>query len=285
MPRLAALNKIAPVGCALLIVWVYVSQQLVVPQQPAVRVLLALLCLLAVSSFVHAATVKSFVPALDENFQAPAASRFCQVCLQPKPPRAHHCSTCRRCVLRMDHHCGFLDNCVGYNNHKSFLLMTIYIPIFCLAVFCTSFFHTFWRLAPETFQSPVRPWPVLVFLHNTGIVCLVAYSGTLVAIFSVSFLTKSLVAETTIESMQRRRAFRQAVTQSIAAASSSGEQQTVALKPRIYSCKNFAEICGRSKLCWWHPWNVCRNSDGMDWELFDVIAEQPEEGERPHETP
>ena len=29
----------------------------------------------------------------------------CKKCQMPKPPRAHHCSICRRCVLKMDHHC------------------------------------------------------------------------------------------------------------------------------------------------------------------------------------
>jgi palmitoyltransferase len=31
--------------------------------------------------------------------------RWCSRCQAPKPPRAHHCSVCRRCVLKMDHHC------------------------------------------------------------------------------------------------------------------------------------------------------------------------------------
>ncbi len=32
-------------------------------------------------------------------------ARFCSKCGRHKPPRAHHCRLCRRCVLRMDHHC------------------------------------------------------------------------------------------------------------------------------------------------------------------------------------
>lgn len=29
----------------------------------------------------------------------------CKRCNISKPPRAHHCSICKRCVLKMDHHC------------------------------------------------------------------------------------------------------------------------------------------------------------------------------------
>ena len=28
----------------------------------------------------------------------------CYVCDSLKPPKAHHCSTCKRCIARMDHH-------------------------------------------------------------------------------------------------------------------------------------------------------------------------------------
>ncbi|XVF10758.1 hypothetical protein REPUB_Repub07fG0210400 [Reevesia pubescens] len=51
--------------------------------------------------------------------------RFCQKCNQFKPPRSHHCSICKRCILKMDHHCVWVVNCVGALNYKYFLLFLI----------------------------------------------------------------------------------------------------------------------------------------------------------------
>ncbi|KAJ1440384.1 Palmitoyltransferase, DHHC domain [Sesbania bispinosa] len=61
---------------------------------------------------------------------------FCYYCSKPKSPRAHHCRSCRKCILDMDHHCPFIGNCVGAANHRSFIaflisavLSTIYVSI------------------------------------------------------------------------------------------------------------------------------------------------------------
>jgi palmitoyltransferase len=34
---------------------------------------------------------------------------FCHYCSKPKSPRAHHCRSCRKCILDMDHHCPFVS--------------------------------------------------------------------------------------------------------------------------------------------------------------------------------
>lgn len=55
--------------------------------------------------------------------------RNCLKCGCNKPPRAHHCSICGRCVLGMDHHCPWMNNCIGLRNQKSFLLFNFYTSI------------------------------------------------------------------------------------------------------------------------------------------------------------
>ncbi|KAL8518046.1 hypothetical protein ACS0TY_009366 [Phlomoides rotata] len=68
--------------------------------------------------------------------------RKCDKCSVLKPPRAHHCRVCRRCVLKMDHHCAWVNNCVGQRNYKSFLLLVFYATVSCsyssvLIICCT----------------------------------------------------------------------------------------------------------------------------------------------------
>ncbi|GFH16293.1 palmitoyltransferase, partial [Haematococcus lacustris] len=62
--------------------------------------------------------------------------RFCYECQTFKPPDAHHCSTCRTCVVDLDHHCPFVNNCVGRANMRNFLhfmAATLAAMLFCLA--------------------------------------------------------------------------------------------------------------------------------------------------------
>ncbi|CAN1135194.1 Probable protein S-acyltransferase 16 [Linum perenne] len=58
--------------------------------------------------------------------------RYCQKCSHYKPPRAHHCRVCKRCVLRMDHHCIWINNCVGHANYKVFFIFVVYAVTACI---------------------------------------------------------------------------------------------------------------------------------------------------------
>lgn len=60
---------------------------------------------------------------------------YCQICKCWKPPRAHHCRRCQKCVFKMDHHCFFINNCVGGKNTKAFFLFLLYSFI-SLSIFC-----------------------------------------------------------------------------------------------------------------------------------------------------
>lgn len=78
------------------------------------------------------------------------APNWCVQCKNWKPPRSHHCSACRRCVLRMDHHCPFLGNCVGLRNMGHFFLMYLFAIVSMLysVVLLICVFRT----------PPVRNW-------------------------------------------------------------------------------------------------------------------------------
>eukprot|EP00918_Siedleckia_nematoides_P101209 GHVU01221140.1.p1 GENE.GHVU01221140.1~~GHVU01221140.1.p1 ORF type:complete len:229 (+),score=17.79 GHVU01221140.1:313-999(+) len=97
-------------------------------------------------------------PGFCSNLQKTAPSkvklvRHCKECgFQWKPPRAHHCRVCQRCVFRMDHHCPWISNCIGSRNQKYFILFLLYTVISCVLgmtlTVCGAICWPYWQARP-----------------------------------------------------------------------------------------------------------------------------------------
>lgn len=90
---------------------------------------------------------------------------ICGRCDAYRPPRAHHCMTCGRCVVRMDHHCAWVNNCIGAANQKHFIGFLFYLHVaslyslvfmtyhllVCTHKFCNQWSETSWFLLWSVF--------------------------------------------------------------------------------------------------------------------------------------
>lgn len=127
-------------------------------------------------------------------------SRFCKKCQAPKPDRAHHCSTCNRCVLKMDHHCPWLATCVGLHNYKPFLLFLIYTCLFCWVCFVVASHWTWTELLNDTRElETTMPVNVVLLAILGGIIGLVL-SG-----FTAWHFSLAIRGMTTIECLEKTR--------------------------------------------------------------------------------
>ena len=102
------------------------------------------------STTIDALQEPSFAMRLSELYQTPQAvasigddaeerarfimerPRWCKKCNAWKPPRSHHCSMSRRCVLKMDHFCVWVSNTVGLLNYKQFVLFLVWAFLGCV---------------------------------------------------------------------------------------------------------------------------------------------------------
>jgi palmitoyltransferase ZDHHC2/15/20 len=126
--------------------------------------------------------------------------RFCKKCQARKPDRAHHCSTCRRCVLKMDHHCPWLATCIGLRNHKAFLLFLIYTTFFSLFAFAVSGSWVYAEILNETtYVESLVPVQYIMLAVISGIIALV------VGAFTAWHIMLASRGQTTIECLEKTR--------------------------------------------------------------------------------
>lgn len=126
--------------------------------------------------------------------------RYCKKCQTQKPDRAHHCSSCGRCVLKMDHHCPWLAACVGFRNYKPFLLFLIYTSLYCWLCFavCATWVYKV-ILKDETFSERLMPVNYILLAVLGGIL------GLVLSAFTGWHIYLAISGQTTIESLEQTR--------------------------------------------------------------------------------
>ncbi|KZF26541.1 Palmitoyltransferase pfa3 [Xylona heveae TC161] len=127
--------------------------------------------------------------------------RFCKKCQSRKPDRSHHCSTCRRCVLKMDHHCPWLATCVGLRNYKAFLLFLIYTSLYCWICFAVSMTQVLRELASDAGEM-VEGFMTINYVLLAVIAGII---GLVLSGFTAWHISLAFRGQTTIECLEKTR--------------------------------------------------------------------------------
>lgn len=114
-----------------------------------------------------------------------AGWNYCPVCEANAPPRAFHCQTCNRCILKRDHHCMFTGKCIGYFNHRYYICLICYTWLGAMfaSTYCMGFAWTI--LGEFSFYNLMCfCFPIFLFLFGmldfyTAIICLLTLVSTL----------------------------------------------------------------------------------------------------------
>ncbi|KND91962.1 Palmitoyltransferase PFA3 [Tolypocladium ophioglossoides CBS 100239] len=146
-------------------------------------------------------TSQALPPATSFTVKSNGQIRFCKKCQARKPDRAHHCSTCRRCVLKMDHHCPWLATCIGLRNHKAFLLFLVYTTVFSFYAFAISGSWVWGEVVEEStrYVDALMPVNFIILSVMSGII------GLVVGAFTAWHILLASRGQTTIECLEKTR--------------------------------------------------------------------------------
>lgn len=123
----------------------------------------------------------------------------CTRCETYRPPRAHHCRICERCIRRMDHHCPWINNCVGERNQKYFMQFLVYVGV--LALYAVALVIISWMgECPECSKDITTKQSRI--LHSVILVLESALFGMFVIAILIDQFQAILSDETAIERLQ-----------------------------------------------------------------------------------
>jgi len=124
-------------------------------------------------------------------------------CKNPfKPLDAHHCSICKRCIVKMDHHCPWVNNCIGANNQKFFVL-------FCGYTFC-SCLYALGLIIYRAIYCSSNGWTGCDgFLAHTGLIIVVVFVSLLFGLLTILIFSDQMYSvsrgDTQIDRLKGRR--------------------------------------------------------------------------------
>ncbi|XP_058182054.1 probable protein S-acyltransferase 15 isoform X3 [Rhododendron vialii] len=198
-------------------------------------------------------------PAYVPDFEASEASdqalmksgtqlRQCAKCSAYKPPRAHHCRSCRRCILRMDHHCMWINNCVGHRNYKAFVVLVFYAAMSSLYSAVVTICCTIEKDWNYSGSGPLKLFYIVCGVMTVGLFLTL---GTLLG-WHIFLISHNM---TTIE--------RYDVIRAAWLARKSGQSYRHPFDVGVY--KNITLILGPNMLKWLCPTAVSHIKDGINF--------------------
>ncbi|EJW82699.1 DHHC zinc finger domain-containing protein [Wuchereria bancrofti] len=144
------------------------------------------------------------VEVIEENKFVGKDWTICTRCESYRPPRAHHCRICRRCIRKMDHHCPWVNNCIGEYNQKYFLQFLLYVGLssgYALSLIVTAWvYHDEYGMKGPYGQSVHHT----KILHTVFLSIESALFGLFVLAVSCDQIQALLNDETAVEAVQRK---------------------------------------------------------------------------------
>ncbi|XP_077597732.1 palmitoyltransferase ZDHHC3 isoform X1 [Stigmatopora nigra] len=130
----------------------------------------------------------------------------CSRCETYRPPRAHHCRVCQRCIRRMDHHCPWINNCVGELNQKYFIQFLFYTGVASVYAVLLVGSAWLWRIRSERRGSEVEDTPTkhLIVVHYIILLVESVLFGVFVLVIFYDQLASIIADETPIEQLKNR---------------------------------------------------------------------------------